>query len=372
MGKKLLVMVAGLLGLGLFLALNAALGENAGDGFERPALNTKRLEPQTVEHLLPVEGQVVPAETQLVYLHAHPAQIEEIYVRAGDAVESGTPLFRYTQQADEQGRAWDIEEERLTLQRDHIDDLAGWAEDHISNLDKYIGQLEQRAAGAEEEEQNTGDQALLYDLLLTKGEWEYRQRELEFKRRLAETEKKQLEHEKQLAEQQSEDGIVYSRIDGIVTSIQLPEGSNGEHGKPFMTIESTEAVLAEARLSAEETAHLLPGQAVLLEADVLPEETFTGVVSAVYYAPQAGETEPEQEEQTGISTDPDRPYVVLVEVEQPATLLKHGYQVKMDITLETIEGAVVVPEHSIVHKDDTAYVYLYDEGTLTPSSTVTR
>jgi RND family efflux transporter MFP subunit len=126
-------------------------------------------------------------------------------------------------------------------------------------------------------------------------------------------------------------------IAGIVASRKKWSGENIDPRDPvILTIMDVEEVFAEVDVSERNLGAVKAGQKSTVRADAYPEMEFAGVVHSL--SPTVDFN--------------SRTVKVRIRVPNEKQLLRPGIFVRVDIVLEAVDGALVVPQEAVISSDD--------------------
>lgn len=232
-----------------------------------------QLKTGNLEQLLPVQGVVVPSDHFPIFLD-HNAPFKEFLVKEGDAVEVGTPLFKYeSDRLQEQVQLLDSEISRLEAQKKNIDeylselqgmknglpkvDIRDWGK--LSDVEKAV--LSMEAASIQE-------RSFMIEQSIA---------EKELEKANVDEEIRQYEDQRTLIESGMEGLTILSSQAGIVDSINLGLDN------PVIMIASEESVL-EGHLTEKQVREVEEGMNVKVSAPWLDSE-LDGEISNVEERP---------------------------------------------------------------------------------------
>ena len=155
-----------------------------------------------------------------------------------------------------------------------------------------------------------------------------------------------------------------SPLDGTVTSVSVSQGKSVDTSTVLMTIADLTDLIVTADISEYDVPNLKIGQPVVMSSDGNADVKYNGKVSKI------GSSAVTQSATSGTET------VVPVEVsfDEPATDLKPGFNLNLDITVADNPKAVTVPITAL--QTDTAsggyYVFVADSSGTLKKTTVTK
>ena len=164
-------------------------------------------------------------------------------------------------------------------------------------------------------------------------------------RTIAEAARSQAEAALALASIEFRESTPASPLDGVVTRKHLDEGNLVNAGAPLLTIEDTSSVKIVAAVPERHLAAISPGRTRVVIRDT-SGASLEAAVSRVYP-----------------SIDPaTRTGTIEIIVDNSAGKLRAGGFVKVQIDLERIEGAVVIPAAAVRTDGNQAFVYVAEKG----------
>jgi hypothetical protein len=191
---------------------------------------------------------------------------------------------------------------------------------------------------------------------------------LEIRRDRAETNMKQ-------AESNAERMLITSPLPGVAVikttwknggnMTEFMEGDEVRPGQPVIEVVNPAVMRVRARVNQADMNELRPGQPVQVGLDAYPELTFTGTVDQLSPIGQQSSLSPKV-----------RSFIVLVLVNGAHPNLMPDLTASLDVALERIPNAIVVPRDAIVIEGEHAYVKVQRGGgferqdvTLGPTNT---
>ncbi len=197
-------------------------------------------------------GIVEPQETWEVKKEPE-REVKEVFVKEGDMVEEGDPLFEY----DMDEVAGEIQQAQLELEG---------MQNEISNLKNQITQLtkERNAAAADDRYEYTAD--------IQEKENEIKQTEYNIESKKAEIQKKQDSVDK---------AVVNSKIAGVVKSINESETDPSGETVAYMTVLAVGDYRVKGSVTETNVQFLSEEQPVILRSRIDEEQTWSGTISKV-------------------------------------------------------------------------------------------
>lgn len=127
---------------------------------------------------------------------------------------------------------------------------------------------------------------------------------------------------------------------------QISKGQFLAKGSPVVSLQSLESVHVDFSLPQQRLGDLAEGLSVVVASDAYPEETFTGVITAV---------NPEVDDAT-------RNVRVQATVPNPDERLRPGMFVTMDLMLAKSEQVLIIPATAVQHAPFGDSVYVIEKG----------
>lgn len=257
----------------------------------------------------------------------------------------------------------------ITLRRAR--DTAEWSElmvgkGFLAATQHTANRLSQRSAEIGVDEAKTGLRVLDYNrrktLITLRADVDKARTDELAKRVTHETEKaKQQKLERQLAACRivaPRDGlVVYANQDlpPWMTQPPIMEGSTIRERQRILSLPDVTAMRVRGRLPETFATSVRPGQRARIQVAVAPGHTFHGTVAKVKPIAETG--------------DPffgeSRHYIVLIDVDDAASLLRPAMEGQAEILLGQAEDVLAVPVGSIVETGGADYVYVVDGGNFT-------
>ena len=182
--------------------------------------------------------------------------VAEIYVKVGDTVEEGTPLFIYdVEQFNEK-----LEQSKIDLER---------LEAELSAMNSTIAQLEKEKSQA-----SSADKAV-YTIQIQQQELEKKQKEYDIKSKQSEIDK---------LNDNIANATVTSKIAGVVQSINSGNGSQvnyGEYDNSFIKIMKTGDFRVKGTVNESNIGEIMEGTPMIVHSRVDPDRIWTGTITMV-------------------------------------------------------------------------------------------
>ncbi|AHD07712.1 efflux RND transporter periplasmic adaptor subunit [Paenibacillus larvae] len=288
-----------------------------------------------------ISGQVKPGNIERYYIDPSKGTVKEIFVKGGQEVKKGAPLFRY-----------DTEEINLQIKQAELDQKI------ISiNYGKNKKKLDALKKEMKTAINNSAGKEVLEPL-------EAQVSELEMQLKTTELEKEKGSLRMDELKRKMGQFTVHSRFDGVVQNLNTSQGSSQEIGgsaKPFLQMVSKEPLQVQGTLTELQKSQIREGQIFIATAKTAPEKTWTGKIIEVSDNPISEEmgtglTSPE----TGKQTMSSYTYKAALDTQND---LSPGFHVSLQVQLETKKG-LTVPRSSVVELNHEAFVYVEEKGKL--------
>ena len=182
--------------------------------------------------------------------------VAEVYVKVGDTVEEGTPLFIY-----------DVEQFNEKLEQSKIDLERLNAE--LSSMNTTIAELEKEKAEAD------ASLKASYTIQIQQQELEKKQKEYDIKSKQSEIDK---------LNDNIANATVTSKIAGVVQTINNGNGGQtyyGEDDNSFIKIMKTGDFRVKGTINESNIGEITEGTAMIVHSRVDPDQTWTGAVTVI-------------------------------------------------------------------------------------------
>ncbi|MEE1108697.1 MAG: efflux RND transporter periplasmic adaptor subunit, partial [Lachnospiraceae bacterium] len=182
--------------------------------------------------------------------------VAEVYVKVGDTVEEGTPLFIY-----------DVEQFNEKLEQSKIDLERLNAE--LSSMNTTIAELEKEKAEAD------ASLKASYTIQIQQQELEKKQKEYDIKSKQSEIDK---------LNDNIANATVTSKIAGVVQTINNGNGGQtyyGEDDNSFIKIMKTGDFRVKGTINESNIGEITEGVAMIVHSRVDPDKTWTGTVTVI-------------------------------------------------------------------------------------------
>lgn len=325
----------------------------------------------TLEKSILYSGTLMP-EKMVTVLPKVPGKLESIAVEEGEPVEEGDLIatvdkevaelqmeqahaayraaFAQYQAAKRGVRPAELETARASLEQAEKD-----LEDALTNLERSKRLLDAGTIS----QANYEETERIYRSSETKVENARRQVELmaegsgKEELEMAEANAEAAEAQYELAKLQFENTEITAPVSGYIAKVTAEEGNMVGSETPIVLIVQDDPMYVEIPMP-EQYYGVISGKAASIEARVFP--------SAYPEAP------PYSGDVTNVSRilDPEsRTFVLEIHVDNPERRLRPGMYVNVEIVLDKSENTIMVPESSLVYRNDTQVVFVVD-GEETP------
>lgn len=280
-----------------------------------PEVAIVKVENKEVKNTVLIPGDLMLSEVESFTRENLERKISEVYVKEGEKVKKGSPLYKYSDEEVE----YELKQNQITREEIYH---------RINSLKKDLSKL------YEANNQNLKDEInqVLYDLRST---------DLELQR--ADLENKSIERRRK-------ELIVYSQINGTV----IKENFNDNNTDPeVLKIANKDSYEVKGLLSEYDLESVKTGQNAVLRSEALEDLKLKGEISSLGFLPTEN---PEQDTSNEL-----KKYDVTVKINTPTDeSLRPGY--KFLIEIETDKQTVkALPNKVITKIQDKNYVFLYED-----------
>lgn len=152
-----------------------------------------------------------------------------------------------------------------------------------------------------------------------------------------------------LAELNNEYSFLKAPISGIVTSVPVKVGETVMKGALVATMIAMESLYIESFVDEADVDKVRMGQEVRITMDAYPEETFQGVVYMISPVVTGGRLEA-------------RTFEVRTRFSEKDLLLKSGMSADVEIVVDSVKDALVVPAQAVIEREGKQFIYLNDDS----------
>lgn len=265
--------------------------------------------------------------------------VKDIFVKIGDLVEEGTPLFNYD--TDELGM--DLEQTKLEIENIDVE---------ISNFKSQITELQaEKDAAAEGDKFEYTTQIQTIQTSIKQSEFDRESKKLE----LEKTQKKM------------DNSEVVSTIAGVVKTLTDPKAGENADGSSaaFMTIMATGDFRIKGSINEQNMGMITVGGQVLIRSRVDETKTWIGTVGSIDTGDPSGSSDSENGESfsssdggdsSGAQTSSDYPFYVTLESADGLMLGQHVL-IEPDQGQTNVKEGVWLYASYIIQEEETAYVW---------------
>ncbi|HET7658275.1 MAG TPA: efflux RND transporter periplasmic adaptor subunit [Bacillales bacterium] len=297
------------------------------------SLKTAVVTRKTMKETTIASGEVEPAESASFNIDPSKGEIVKVYVQAGDQVEKGDKLFRYDgKQLNEQLQSLKLKKQSTQMQIDH-------RASQISDLNQQI---------SDKEDQNAPD-SVISSLKSQKDD-------LSFQNQLSEIDLQQTRLQIQQIQNQLNELVIKSTMDGKVQSVAT-KPYNGQ--EPIVTVVSAGPYEVKGSLTEYDVVHVKEGQSAMVQAKALDGHNWKGTVVKIGNIPESTQQNLVAGQQQSVSS-----YPFTVALKGTTDLIRPGYHVNVEITIKQHENVPVVPMSAILSKGSKSYVFVVKNGKL--------
>jgi HlyD family secretion protein len=281
-----------------------------------------------------IPGTLWFSQETMIHKDAQLGKVEEIYVKEGDSVKKGTPLIRYSNEEillEESRNQLSIESSYLK-----INNLL----DQLNELEKKESELIKQIGREEAENQVDAERA-----------------QLDVEKKMADIEARTYLLEKEALKKKKSKLKIESNMEGTV--ISLNRNTNDSQGitTPILHIADTSNLIVRGVISEFDSLEIQKGQSVKLSSDVLPDQSWNGVVKEIGMLPNQNSLS--SGEQEGLIT-----YPIEVEVKEAEIPIKPGFKLIMEIETDQRKASVIPWSTVKTDKENGYFVWLVEDETL--------
>jgi len=305
----------------------------------------------TVETTINESGTVELRNQQTLKSPAEGA-VERILVQPGERVKSDQVLLtlRYPErQTALTNQQVQIQQQRLTLARNRqkVVESQEQLEADQRELQK-LTTLAKEGAVAQQQVLELEDKVRNAQITLRDAQADADTAQLELRR---------LQVESKGIQQQLEDTVINSPLNGVVLGVNVKNGDGVELRTDLLTLGDPTQVMIKLQLSTLNAARVKVNQLARVSAIGPRAETFTGRVQSLY--PQA--VSPEDNQRQGSSNQSNQPTVpATVRLDTPTRTLIPGGGVSVEIVLEQRQNVVALNTEAIQRSEANPFVWVRD------------
>jgi HlyD family secretion protein len=365
--------VVGIAGAGLWMRAQARAPEQSASGAST-TLTVKRVDfvrsvrlTGTVEA---VQATAIPAP-RLSGQNMNSLVIMRL-IRAGSTVKPGDPLVEFDRQEqlrnalDRRAELNDLEQQ---IKKRTAEEVAARVSDD-STLKQTETALERARLELVKNDMLPKIRAEKNDLAFEEAQAKLKQQQetYDLKRRAAAADIKILEIRRdrsetnmKQAESNAERMLITSPLPGVAVikttwksggnMVEFMEGDEVRPGQPVVEVVNPAVMRVRARVNQADMNDLRVGQAVRVGLDAYPELSFSGTVDQISPIGQQSTLSPKV-----------RTFIVLVLVKEAHPNLMPDLTASLDVELERIAGAIVVPRDAVIVEGEHAYVKVQRGG----------
>jgi HlyD family secretion protein len=293
-------------------------------------------------------------------------------VKAGTTVKPGDPLVEFDRQEQLRNaldRRAELNDFDQQIKKRKADEVAARASDD-STLKQAESALERAKLELVKNEMLPKIQAEKNNLALEEAQAKLKQQQETYnlKRqaaaadiRILEIRRERSETNMNQAESNAERMLIKSPLPGVAvikttfksggSMVEFQEGDEVRPGQPVVEVVNPAVMRVRARVNQADMNGLRPGQAVQVGLDAYPDLTFPGTVDQISPIGQQSQLSPKV-----------RTFIVLVLVKGAHPNLMPDLTASLDVELERIPGALVVPRDAVVLEGEHAYVRVQRGG----------
>lgn len=140
-------------------------------------------------------------------------------------------------------------------------------------------------------------------------------------------------------------------FDGTITAVEVQPGDQVSPGTVAFQLADLSRLLVDVDISEVDINRILPGQLVELSFDAILDRTYQGAVTEV--------------DLVGTETQGVVNFLVTVAIEDPDDLVRPGLTAAVNLVVDQIENALLVPNRAVRVVDGERVVYVLRDGKLT-------
>jgi RND family efflux transporter MFP subunit len=138
--------------------------------------------------------------------------------------------------------------------------------------------------------------------------------------------------------------IIAAPFDGLVTSRMVEIGQNINVGDPVMAIADMARMRVKINVNEQDYVHLDKNDAVTVRVEAYPEAAFAGQVDKI-----------------GVKADPHtNTFEGEILVANPDLVLKAGLTATVNITVDAIRDAILIPQNCVLFRENRKEVFVVD------------
>ena len=140
--------------------------------------------------------------------------------------------------------------------------------------------------------------------------------------------------------------VIKAPFDGLVTSRLVEKGQNINVGDPVMAIADMQSMRVKIHVNEQDYVYLDKDDTVTVLVEAYPDASFSGKVDRI-----------------GVKADPNtNTFEVEILVANPNLVFKAGLTATVNITIDEIEDAIMIPQSCILFRKNRQEVFLVKDG----------
>jgi len=140
--------------------------------------------------------------------------------------------------------------------------------------------------------------------------------------------------------------VIKAPFDGLVTSRLVEVGQNINIGEPVMAIADMQSMRVKIHVNEQDYVYLDKDDAVTVLVEAYPNASFSGLVDRV-----------------GVKADPNtNTFEVEILVANPNLVFKAGLTATVNITIDEIEDAIMIPQSCVLFRKNRKEVFVVTDG----------
>ena len=140
--------------------------------------------------------------------------------------------------------------------------------------------------------------------------------------------------------------VIKAPFDGLVTSRLVEVGQNINIGEPVMAIADMQSMRVKIHINEQDYVYLDKDDAITVLVEAYPNASFSGLVDRV-----------------GVKADPNtNTFEVEILVANPNLVFKAGLTATVNITIDEIEDAIMIPQSCVLFRKNRKEVFVVTDG----------
>jgi len=140
--------------------------------------------------------------------------------------------------------------------------------------------------------------------------------------------------------------VIKAPFDGLVTSRLVEKGQNINIGEPVMAIADMQSMRVKIHVNEQDYVYLDKDDAAAVLVEAYPDASFSGQIDRI-----------------GVKADPNtNTFEVEILVANSSLVLKAGLTATVNITIDEIEDAIMIPQNSVLFRKNRQEVFVVTDG----------